>query len=429
MLSIKYIFALATFVASTWAQNQSVEQPQLRTYPRPSGMPTKASYSVMVRSPKTNWTPVDIYLTKLGQVNTTTGSGMVQESSLAYFDFSNTVEVKVTFNNGTIKSAVVRPHSYKITPKVIKNTLVFSIDGPRNLVIQVNDLVFDTLHLFAGRIETNAPIANTTDIIYFGPGIHNVPGGMLQVPNGKTVYIAGGGVLTAQVNFSRVHDSTLRGRGMMYNTNGGAIVAEYSERITVKGIIVMNPRGYAVTAGEAKGLTIQDFKGFSSTGWGDGIDLFSSSDVLIDRIFMRNSDDCIAIYNHRWDYYGNSSNITIQNSSLWADVAHPINIGTHGNTDDPEVLDGIYIKNIDILDHREPQMLYQGCIAINPGDSNLVQNVLIEDIRVEDFRQGQLINMRVMVSNGKAYIPISLLLLLDYSSMGVALKTYQRYKC
>ena len=58
-------------------------------------------------------------------------------------------------------------------------------------------------------------------------------------------------------------------------------------------------------------------------------------------------------------------------------------------------MDSITISNIDILDHREPQMDYQGCISIDPGDGNLVQNVHISDVRVEDFREGQLINFRV----------------------------------
>lgn len=58
-------------------------------------------------------------------------------------------------------------------------------------------------------------------------------------------------------------------------------------------------------------------------------------------------------------------------------------------------MNNIVISNIDILDHREPQLDYQGCIALNAGDSNLIQNVHISDVRVEDFRQGQLINFRV----------------------------------
>jgi alkanesulfonate monooxygenase SsuD/methylene tetrahydromethanopterin reductase-like flavin-dependent oxidoreductase (luciferase family) len=56
-----------------------------------------------------------------------------------------------------------------------------------------------------------------------------------------------------------------------------------------------------------------------------------SENVTLDGLFMRSSDDCIAIYTHRWDYYGYTRNITVKNSTLWADVAHPINVGIHGN--------------------------------------------------------------------------------------------------
>ncbi len=80
---------------------------------------------------------------------------------------------------------------------------------------------------------------------------------------------------------------------------------------------------------------------------------------------------------------------------LWADVAHPILIGTHGNAEGQDVLEDITISNIDILDHMERQLDYQGCMAINAGDNNLVRRVKFEDIRVEDFRQGQLVNLRV----------------------------------
>ncbi len=57
-------------------------------------------------------------------------------------------------------------------------------------------------------------------------------------------------------------------------------------------------------------------------------------------------------------------------------------------------MDGVTIRNIDILDQHEPQMWYQGCIAINAGDSNTIQNVYAEDIRVENIRLGQLVNLR-----------------------------------
>jgi len=85
----------------------------------------------------------------------------------------------------------------------------------------------------------------------------------------------------------------------------------------------------------------------------------------------------------------------MQNSTLWADVAHPILVGTHGNSKNPDVLENLAYINIDILDQKEAQVDYQGCMSINAGDNNLVRNVRFENIRVEDFRQGQLVNIRV----------------------------------
>lgn len=82
------------------------------------------------------------------------------------------------------------------------------------------------------------------------------------------------------------------------------------------------------------------------------------------------------------------------------DIAHPVNIGTHGNPEDPETLGGIHISNIDVLDHNESQMWYQGCIAINAGDANHLRDVLVEDVRVERITKGQLVNLRVM-QNGR----------------------------
>ena len=104
------------------------------------------------------------------------------------------------------------------------------------------------------------------------------------------------------------------------------------------------------------------------------------------------SDDCMTVYATRKGFVGSARDIVMENCVLWADVAHPIMIGIHGNVENPDIIENIVYRNIDILDHKEKQIDYQGCMAINAGDDNLVRNVLFEDIRVEDFRQGQLVN-------------------------------------
>ncbi|MET9385140.1 glycosyl hydrolase family 28 protein [Streptomyces sp. NPDC002928] len=370
--------------------------PKLVTYPRPADMPTNTSFKVRVRTaPDGEWQTLDIWRPQLEEINATTGSGKVYNTSMVYFDFCGSVEIEVTYLKGGTTKARVRPDALGITPELLGDTLRFTLDEPRDVVVQVNDEIFDCLHVITNRVDRHPPAEDDPDVIYFGPGVHTVTGNVLTVPSGKTVHLAGGAVLKAQVFFKDVEKARLTGHGMLYAGPGG-VLCEGSKNIRVEDVIIMNPNGYAGTFGESENVHVKKARSFSSKGNGDGFDVFSSTNVVFDGCFMRNSDDCFAIYAHRWDYYGDTRDVTIQNCTLWADVAHPINVGTHGNTDAPEVIENLVIKNLDILDHREPQMGYQGCIALNPGDSNLIKNVRIEDVRIEDFRWGQVIHMRVM---------------------------------
>ncbi|KPM41443.1 hypothetical protein AK830_g5143 [Neonectria ditissima] len=369
------------------------QKASLKTYGIPDGVGTSTAFKVRVRTPGGKWHDVSTYKPQVVQTDIFTGSTAKKDSSMAYFDFSGSVEVSATYKNAPIKKARVRPDSFGITTKTSKDTVTFLLSQPQNIVLQINDDIFDVLHLFSNSIEKNAPSSDDPDVIYFGPGFHK-SSEPLNVTSGQTVYLAGGAVVSVPaVNIENATDVTIRGRGVFLATASTAISIVHSKNVTLDGFISFNtlPRSYV-----SSDVTIRNFRAFSSVTWGDGIDIYCSQDVLMEGLFMRNSDDCVAIYNHRSDWYGDTTNITLQDSALWADVAHPINIGTHGNTQDPETTDGVIIRNIDILDHHEKQIDYQGCIAINPGDSNLIQNVVIDDVRVEDFRLGQLLNFRVM---------------------------------
>jgi hypothetical protein len=373
----------------------------VRSWPLATNLNASDSYTINVQGSKGKSVSVPPFLATVAEVNTTSGKSTIYNTTIGRFEFSGTADITLTYHTEAIKKVVIRPNSYAIIPKVNGNRITFRLGTPKNIVVQINDNIWDTLNLFADPTETDIPDPRDPDVIYFDAGINNGPSNLtitndiLTVPSGKTVYVAGGAVLTYQVAFQNVSSSSVRGRGTLYNNPGGAVLIESSSSITVRDLVIINPNGYAVNAGEADGLLIQGIRSFSSKGWGDGIDIFCSNNVLIENIFMRNSDDNIALYQHRWEYYGDSSNITIQDATLWADLAHTIVMGTHGNTDNPETLDGVTIRNIDILDHREPQMWYQGAISINPGDSNLIQNVYMEGIRVENFREGQVVSFRV----------------------------------
>ncbi len=54
----------------------------------------------------------------------------------------------------------------------------------------------------------------------------------------------------------------------------------------------------------------------------------------------------------------------MKNSVLWADIAHPINIGGHGDADNAqgEVIERLRFSDIDILEHDEDDPPYRGAM-------------------------------------------------------------------
>lgn len=355
----------------------------------PQGISLNNDFIVKVRPEgKSKWVLVPTYLVKVDEVRET--KHHVEHASMATFDFSEKVEIAVTYNKGEIDSARVRPLSYDIPFTIEGNTLQFSLEKPANLSVEVNGDIFHNLHLFANPLDTFKVDKKNPDLIYFGPGIHHVEGGEFRIPSGKTVYVAGGAVMMGRMLIENVHDVKLLGRGIIDPSVKMGIRIANSRNVYVEGLMATQ-----CATGGSDSVTIRNVKVISYFGWEDGMNVFSSRNVLFDRVFCRTSDDCTTVYGTRLGFEGPSSNITMQNSTLWADVAHPIFIGIHGNVDKPEILENLNYVNIDILDHKEKQLNYQGCLAINAGDENLIRNVRFEDIRIENFRQGQLVNLRI----------------------------------
>lgn len=385
---------LSGFMHTVPAQNRLV------TYPAPQGVELKRDFTVKVRQPGGEWKAIDTYAVK---VNETRGTRHhVELASLSYFDFKGEVEVEVTVNKGDIKTGRVRPLSYEITPRIDGSTMTFKLDRPRHLSVEVNGDIFHNLHLFANPIDIHKPRKQKDkDVIYFGPGLHQLPGDTLNIPSGKTVYVAGGAVVRGCIRAFDVRDVKILGRGIVHPIGRGeGIHIGNSRNILVEGLITTQ-----CPTGGSDSVTIRNVKVISSYGWGDGLNVFASNNVLFDSVFCRNSDDCTTVYATRKGYTGGCQNITMKNSTLWADVAHPIFIGLHGNVEHPDTIENLNYLNIDILDHREMQIDYQGCLAINAGDNNLVRNVRFENIRIEDFRQGQLVNLRIFLNKKYCQAP------------------------
>lgn len=349
-------------------------------------------YTVRVRQSGTKeW--IDLYEYKV-KVDMDTNS----DATMVQFGFSGSVDVLVEKNNGHIDDVCIRPLSRKIKARKDGNSIMFTLDKPEKLSIEFNGDRLHNLHLFANAVSPAMPEAGQPGTMHFNAGYHvpQSPDKCFHIPSNTTVYIENGAIFKGPFVCDSVENVNIIGNGIVLETSNGMTIS-HSRNVTVDGLTFMNPRYNSITTAVSSDITLRNIKSFSSQGWGDGLDFFCCTNVTADSLFMRNSDDCIAIYGHRWDYYGNTSGIRITNSTLWADIAHPVNIGTHGDTShEGETLENIEIKNIDILEHDEDDPDYQGCIAINTGDHNLVRNVLVDGLRVEHIQEGQLFHLRVM---------------------------------
>ena len=369
-------------------------QTQLFTYPNTlnTGMKHNDDYTVCARVLGGEWQDLFEYNVQVDMDN-------VQNASMVQFDMGSPVEIRVKKNNGRIYDVDIRPFSKGIKYVVDRNVIFFTLDKPQYLSIEFNGDRLHNLHLFANPLETETYTESKEGIMYFEPGVHrpkDLPNNQIQIPSNTTVYLAPGAVVKAKLLVDKAENVRIIGRGILDHPIRG-IEVTHSKNILIDGITVVNPDHYTIFGGEADGLTIKNLKSFSCKGWSDGIDLMSCQNIVIDNIFMRNSDDCIAIYGHRWNFWGDTQNILLQNSILWADIAHPINIGGHGNPDGHpgDRVGNITVRNVDILEHDEDDVPYQGCMAIDAGDKNLVHDVLFEDIRVENIQEGRLFHINV----------------------------------
>jgi polygalacturonase len=218
----------------------------------------------------------------------------IENASFAYFSFSGEVDVAITFNKGILKRAKVRS---VIKTRVEDSTVYFSLSEACNLSVEINKDIFHNLHLFANPIDTFHIVPTDKNVIYYAAGVHDID--VLNIKLNQIVFMADGALIRGSFTMTNVKNIRILGHGVIENSAKG-ITVDHSTNVVIDGLMMLNPKHYTVTVGQSNKVSIRNIKSFSCAGWGDGIDIFCSKDVAIEGAFMRNYDDCIAIYGHRW---------------------------------------------------------------------------------------------------------------------------------
>jgi hypothetical protein len=395
LASLVAISALATTIAgSAWAETDRVV-----AYPAPANQPLSDAYSAAVRPVEGDWQSLDVY-------RVTVDKDTYSTAAMVVFDTSGPVEIAVARTAGTIRSARVRPLSYGITPTIGADgkSATFTLPRPLNVSFEVNGDILRNVHVFANPIESDIPRPGPR-VIVFGPGIQTIPGDhVLRIRSNTTVYVAGGAVVQGSLEIANARNVVVRGRGIIDPSrffppkSRSTLLVSRSSDVGIRDVTLLRAQDGGITVANSARVAIAGVREITTDPSSDGIFVTASSDVLIDGVFLRTSDDSIAVYaTTPWYGQGRTRNVTVRNSSLWADIAHPFLTGTHGNPAGRDVIEHVELQNVDILEHDEYRGggLYQGALAVNAGDRVTVRDVRFDDIRIEDFSRGQVVNLKV----------------------------------
>lgn len=340
----------------------------------------------------------------------------VQQASLALLEMEGGATIRVTMQKDSVRSFAIRPTSKGIQArKIDSHTIEFSLSKPEYLSVELNGDRKHNLHLLCDSLlkenyrgdepqsinwtgkAAHDVFVKDAKLIYFGSGVHkpkDLPSGDIRIPSNCTVFLAPGAVVKARLIVDHAENVRIVGRGIIDHPLRG-IEITHSKNVLVDGITVLNPQHYTIFGGASDGITIKHLKAFSCKSWSDGIDLMSCRNVNIEDIFMRNSDDCIALYCHRWWYWGDAINFRVKRAILWADVAHPVNIGTHGDdrSETGETLSDVKIEDCDVIGSCA-----DAALKIASGDKNWVRDIHFDNIRMEGFEKGGMFTVRVIYS-------------------------------
>jgi polygalacturonase len=394
--------ALFAFAFNAYAV---MPNPRIIVYPAPAGEALSKAYTVSAGGEN-----VPVYIAKVASsdrklrlkaMDDKKNSALYfEEAAFAYFDTKGTAEVTVTAPV-EVKTVKILPSSYNIKPEIVNGTVKFSVQPGQNLTIEINGEIIKSLHIFANPVEKSKPAPNDPNVIYYGPGIHEIS--RLVVKDNQTLYLAGGAVLRAVISSneeaSTVSTSGLknkpyppsisligknikvRGRGIIdassCPTHSRSMIMVEGQDISIEGIILRDASLWTLPVRASDRIHIDNIKLLGYRANSDGVDICNSRDVLVENCFIRTLDDLVVIKSLKGK--GDTRNILVKKCVLWNEVAHALSLGAEINED----IHDVTFTDCDVIHDlgREWSLRVYHC------DAGKVSNIRFENIRIEESRK------------------------------------------
>ncbi|HEY1485856.1 MAG TPA: hypothetical protein VGF84_07115 [Micromonosporaceae bacterium] len=372
--------------------------PALSLYPGPAGIPASDQYSVSV-----NGQSSFVYKSMAAKHDT----NRELDTSWTSFSFAGSVTVSVTALAQTgLTGCEIRPESAAIATAYANNTCTFTMSAAKNVSVEfdpnIHNPILHPMLIFANPPENDVPPATgDPNVLYFGPGVHQIGSGNVLHSN-ETVYLAGGAwVEGAFIAADAVTNVTIKGRGVLdglfmdtgnqdSNKNQPGMIDisdQDSSNVLIEGITTVNAPRFNIRA-LAQYTTIENVKTMSWWYSTDGV--VAGNKALIENSFIKSNDDSIKLF------WGDE---VVRGNTVWQlENGAPFMISWNvENT--PE---NFHVYDDDVI-HQETYQVQKSAVfrALHAG-AGTPTRYLFEDINVENA------NWRlfdITIENNKWYDP------------------------
>ncbi len=315
------------------------------------------------------------------------------ETSFASFDLTAPTQITVT-RPDTVQAVKILPTSRGIVPTVSGKTITFTVTQPGALVLEVNGDWIRSLQLFANPPETDAPHEGDPNVIYYGPGIHEVES--VKVTSGQTVYLAPGAVVygtdmagapnkpDAPVFLLSGSNITVRGRGIIDGSlcprhTRNLFVVRHGSNVRIEGIVLRDSSTWTFPVTLSDHVDARNVKILGWRNNSDGIDICNSRDVEVSDCYLRTFDDLVVLKTNEMKEPGEVRNITVKHCVLWNEFAHALSLGAELR----QPVSNVFFSDCDVIHDKGREWL----MRVYNCDSADSRNIVFDHIRVEEARR------------------------------------------
>jgi len=275
----------------------------------------------------------------------------IYETAAFTLSGASTVEIVV---DGDIDSYSIHPLSKEIEGRKNGERLSFDVSGHSNIMVKIND--YPPLLFFITPTETDVPDAKDENVLYFGPGTHDI--GRLKLKSDQTVYIAEGARVYGTLEGYEVKNVKILGRGILDGSRHTSwderifgIYFERSENIRIEGIGIREAFWWVTEFLLCTNVNISHINLFSFYRNNGGLMMDGCQGFTAKDSFILTNDDCICP--HALNAAGNgeppAKDYLFENMVLYnVHSGNGIRIGASFET---EKVQNWKFKNIDVLAH------------------------------------------------------------------------------